>query len=334
MSALFYIGVTGHRDLGDEATAAFVAAQCKAILQKALAEHGEVVALSALAEGADTLFAEVALELGIPLEAVTPFKRYVEDFRGPARERYERLLAQARVEHRLPHAERSNEAYLAGMIWVVGHCDLLVAVWNGRLAAGKGGTGDAVDYARQVGRPYIHIHTVERTVAQSLFYGGGRKMDKFEEYKFFAQNTWDMVQQRGATTTTYLTTLSTAIFAISAFLTKDVELSDWWLVMAATPILAAGIILCCVWWALLERHRRLIGWRYDQLVEMEKQMADSHQMYLREWQTFYDPNRKLPEGQKIKRFEFTQVEKRMPQLFIVLYVIFWLGLIAAALGWR
>jgi hypothetical protein len=67
---------------------------------------------------------------------------------------------------------------------------------------------------------------------------------------------------------------------------------------------------------------------------MEKQMTDSYQMYLREWQTFYDPNRKLPEGQKIKRFEFTQVEKRMPQLFIVLYVIFWLGLIAAALGWR
>ena len=94
MSTPFRIGVTGHRDLGDEATAAFVAGQCKAILQKALAEHGEVVALSALAEGADTLFAEAALELGVPLEAVTPFEGYVEDFEGQARERYERLLAQ------------------------------------------------------------------------------------------------------------------------------------------------------------------------------------------------------------------------------------------------
>ncbi len=167
MSTPFRMGVTGHRDLGDEVTAAFVAAQCKTILQKVLAEHGEVVALSALAEGADTLFAEAALELGVPLETVTPFERYVEDFEGQARERYEQLLAQTRVEHRLPHAERSNEAYLAVGLWVVDHCDLLVAIWNGQPAAGKGGTGDVVDYARQVGRPYIHIHTVERTVTHS-----------------------------------------------------------------------------------------------------------------------------------------------------------------------
>ena len=158
-------------------------------------------------------------------------------------------------------------------------------------------------------------------------------VDKFEEYKFFAQNTWDMVQQRGATTTTYLTTLSTAIFAVSAFLVKDLEISDWWLVLAATPIFAVGVILCGVWWGIIERHRRLIGWRFDQLIEMERQMADSHQMYLREWQTFYDPKRKLLEEQKIKRFEFTRLEKWMPQLFIVLYVIVWLGLVtAAALG--
>ena len=125
------------------------------------------VALSALAEGADTLFAEAALELGVPLEAVTPFKRYIEDFEGQAQEHYQRLLAQAQVEHRLPHAERSDEAYLAGGLWVVDHCNLLVVVWNGQPAAGKGGTGDVVDYARQVVRPYIHIHTVERTVTYS-----------------------------------------------------------------------------------------------------------------------------------------------------------------------
>lgn len=167
MSTPFRVGVTGHRDLGDEATAGLVAGRCKAILQKALAEHSEVHTLSALAEGADTLFAEVALELGIPLEAITPFERYAEDFEGQARERYERLLAQARIEHRLPHAKRSDEAYLAGGLWVVDHCDLLVVVWNGQPAAGKGGTGDVVDYARRMGRPYIHIHTVKRTVTHS-----------------------------------------------------------------------------------------------------------------------------------------------------------------------
>jgi hypothetical protein len=332
MRTPFRIGVTGHRDLGDEVTAAFVARQCKAVLQKALTEHGEVVALSALAEGADTLFAEAALELGIPLEAVTPFEGYVEDFKGQARERYERLLAQTRVEHRLPHAERSDEAYLAGGLWVVNHCDFLVVIWNGQPAAGTGGTGDVVDYAQQVGRPYIHIHTVERTVTPS--FQGGQTMDKFKEYKFFAQNTWDLSSRRIATTSTYLT-VNTAIFAIIAFLVKDVKFSGWWLVLAATPIFAVGVILCGVWWEIIERHRRLIGWRFDQLMEMEEQITGSHRMYLREWKEFYGPNQKPLEGQKGKKFEFTQLEKRMPQLFMVLYIIFWLGLIiAAALGWR
>lgn len=157
-------------------------------------------------------------------------------------------------------------------------------------------------------------------------------MDKFEEYKFFAQNTWDMSNRRGATTSTYLT-VNTATFAIIAFLVKDVGFGGWWLVLAATPIFVVGGILCGVWWAMIERHRQLIGWRFDQLMAMEKQMADSHQMYLREWQTFYDPDRKLLEEQKIKRFEFTRLEKRMPELFMALYVIVWLGLIiAAALG--
>jgi hypothetical protein len=159
-------------------------------------------------------------------------------------------------------------------------------------------------------------------------------MDKFREYKFFAQNTWEMSNRREATTSTYLT-LNSAIFAIIAFLMKDVGFRGWRLVLVATPIFVVGAILCGMWWTLIERHRQLIAWRFDQLMEMEKQMDESHQMYFREWQEFYDPNRKLPEGQKSKRFEFIRMEKQMPLLFTTLYVIFWLGLvIAAALGWR
>ena len=71
--------------------------------------RGELRALSAIAEGADTLFAEAALELSIPLDIVRPFQDYAADFRKKvARERYEKLRAAARSEKKLHHHERSD----------------------------------------------------------------------------------------------------------------------------------------------------------------------------------------------------------------------------------
>jgi hypothetical protein len=82
-------------------------------------------AISALAEGADTLFAEAALQLGVPLEIVRPFDRYVDDFATrPSRSRYRGLVEAARRETRLPFAAASVHAYEAAMAWVVRACDL------------------------------------------------------------------------------------------------------------------------------------------------------------------------------------------------------------------
>jgi len=162
----YRIAVTGHRNLGDEPTVQFVTQAFHDILAQAQREYTEgVVALSGLAEGADTLFAEAALELGIPIEAVIAYQGFIEDFPpGPARERYQNLLAKCQFVHQLPYRERSDEAYLAAGHWLVDHCDLLVAAWNGESAAGKGGTGDVVLYALQKGRLIEHIHTIEHII--------------------------------------------------------------------------------------------------------------------------------------------------------------------------
>lgn len=37
--------------------------------------------------------------------------------------------------------------------WMVDHCDLLVALWDGS----SGGTGNCVRYARRVGRPTVNL---------------------------------------------------------------------------------------------------------------------------------------------------------------------------------
>lgn len=166
MAIPYRIGITGHRNLGDEAMVAFVAEQVAHILERAEAKYnGQLVALSALAEGADQLFAEAALTRGILLEVVIPFANYADDFSpGPTCAHYEWLLSCAKIVHHLPYTERSDEAYLAGGQWIVEHSDLLVAVWNGRPAAGKGGTGDVVRFAQRVARQCIYVNPLDYTV--------------------------------------------------------------------------------------------------------------------------------------------------------------------------
>ena len=162
---MFRIGIVGHRYLANSETIAFVAAQSLAVLRQAQKTHPEVVALSAIAEGADTLFAEAALTLAIPLEIVRPFADYASDFETHlARRRYETLRAAARCEEILTRKERSNAAYEAAMNWVVKRSDLLVVAWDGRPAEGAGGTGDAVKRATQLKRPWLHLDVTDLSV--------------------------------------------------------------------------------------------------------------------------------------------------------------------------
>ncbi len=149
----FVVGVTGHRDL--EGAEDDVASALRAALEAYQRTHGDrLVVLSAIAAGADSLFAEAAASLGIPLTAVLPFEGYEEDFAdGEERERFETLLAAATRRCTLPYEGRSTEAYAAVGRWIVDHSDHLVAVWDGKPARGLGGTGYVVAYARERGHP-------------------------------------------------------------------------------------------------------------------------------------------------------------------------------------
>jgi hypothetical protein len=153
------IGIVGHRAL-DRDTTAFVSAESAAVL-RAESSRGDVVAVSALAEGADTLFAEAALRLGVPLEIVRPFDSYADDFAtDPGRGRYFDLVEAARHETRLPFTTASVDAYETAMTWVVRACDLLVAAWDGSPPRGRGGTAEAIAYAERIGRRVVHLDVV------------------------------------------------------------------------------------------------------------------------------------------------------------------------------
>jgi hypothetical protein len=161
-AAILKVGVTGHRHLGGDPTALwFVFAECVRILERlrALAElqRTGVIAYSALAIGADQLFAQAAVGLGIPLVGVIPFAEYPADFEPAERDVFDALVGRCRHVHRLPIKRRSNKAYMEAGKWVVDECDYLVAVWNGQPAAGLGGTGDVVAYAERKRRTIFRI---------------------------------------------------------------------------------------------------------------------------------------------------------------------------------
>jgi hypothetical protein len=154
------IGIVGHRYFCDQSVVAFISQQCFGLLEQFKALDPALTTISAIAEGADTIFAEAALKLDLPLEIVLPFRDYVSDFpTEDARERYRRLRAAACTEKILPYATRSDEAYEAAMNWVIMQADLLIAVWDGLPSGGTGGTGYAVQQAIELNQPWIHLNT-------------------------------------------------------------------------------------------------------------------------------------------------------------------------------
>ena len=186
-----HIGVSGHQQIGDEAAIEFVSQQLHELLSKfqhLRGEHGQnIVAYSALAIGTDRLFVKTALGLGIPVEVVIPCSQYADIYdSAKIREEYHELLSRCQQVHELPFQECSEDAYLAAGHWIVDHSDLMILVWNGYPAGGKGGTADMASYARLVRCPFIHINPRLRMVKRYGSFGGSSRTPHSSAKREFA----------------------------------------------------------------------------------------------------------------------------------------------------
>ena len=157
------IGIVGHRFFNDPSILKFVSDECDQVLAVLESQAEHLTVLSALAEGADTIFAQAAVARGMQLHIVRPFDSYRNDFiTEVANSNYERLCRAAARETFLTYHSRSVEAYRDAMLWVVNNSDILVAVWNGQASLGIGGTADAVNYAKAGHKNWIHINVIDR----------------------------------------------------------------------------------------------------------------------------------------------------------------------------
>lgn len=157
------VGFTGHRQLEDEPAIERV---MREVLTSLRSEAGvEWLALSSIAAGSDMLFARTTLALGMGWEAVLPFPppEFRQDFDPATWQDVEALLRQAEHVRVIGDRPQREDAYLDCGMETVNHCDVLLAVWDGEPARGRGGTAEIVAYAREMGQPVIIINA--RTLA-------------------------------------------------------------------------------------------------------------------------------------------------------------------------
>lgn len=114
-----------------------------------------------LASGADQIAAKHARSSGYRVHAVLPFEpdEYRKDFaEGRELHRFERALAAADDIIALPGQRSDLEAaYVLVGESLVQQADVIVAIWDGQAARGRGGTAEVVRLALRNSVPVIHV---------------------------------------------------------------------------------------------------------------------------------------------------------------------------------
>lgn len=185
------VGITGHRpNRLPESIRGTVARRLRDILERLRAgleaeqadlpgcfsdEAPLLRVVSPLAEGADTLAAEAALATGCELDICLPFHRddYARDFEtAAARDHFHALLGRGCEVIELAGSRRSEAAaYESVGRLTLTVSDVMIAVWDGAPANGRGGTAEIIGEAVERGIPVIHV-ALDESVEPCIIWTG------------------------------------------------------------------------------------------------------------------------------------------------------------------
>ena len=165
MSA-YTIGVTGHRKLPKDRIPG-ITQSVREFFTEVKKEHEEVAVLSPLAEGADSLCAKLALNSGLRLIAPLPMslEEYRVDFSKKAAKELDALIAGAHevfsvsTQEPVPENPTRGFFYRQSGLYVVNHCDILLAIWDGLETDTSDGAGtwETVKAAQETGKLIRHL---------------------------------------------------------------------------------------------------------------------------------------------------------------------------------
>lgn len=176
------IGVTGHRSRVTDEVVTAVREQLRRIvlqLPVSAATPVRLAVVSALAEGADRVVVRevltaAAADWGHParLEAVLPMatEEYAraQGLSNVSRAELDQLLLAATVAEVGQKRASDEISYEQAGRRLVGRCDVLLALWNGRETGGRGSTAETLLYAASRGKQCIWISTEAAGVKDNL----------------------------------------------------------------------------------------------------------------------------------------------------------------------
>jgi len=152
------------------------------------------------------------------------------------------------------------------------------------------------------------------------------EFNKFEEYKLFVEDAARFSERRQTISNIYVAVNSILLAAIG-LLIKDLGANDAWVLLLPLPLIVAGIAVSWWWYQLIDKYKKLVGLRIDTLRKMEEQpeMAGSVKMYHVEDKLYpRDAEGKMIPG---KALNFSDLEVRLPSLFLVLYSLLGVSLL-------
>ena len=162
------IGVTGHRDIvpGEIETIATRVREFFSSLKSRFPVL-DLELITPLAEGSDRLVTRVADEMGIPYTALLPMPadEYRNDFSGESSKReFDEMLRGAervitlpgRIDGDVQSVEGRNWHYAQLGVFLSNHCQILLALWDGKESRQVGGTAHVVRYHLTAVMPGFH----------------------------------------------------------------------------------------------------------------------------------------------------------------------------------
>lgn len=175
------IGVTGHRFLAETDKLTQSVDRALAVIEGQF--DPPYILFSSLAEGADRLvpYRAFARWEGARLVVTLPLdiEDYLQDFKTlSSKADFVNLMEQADKILQPPEKTTREKAYLAAGLRVLDLCEVLIAIWNGSKAQGKGGTAGIVAKARKEKKPLIWIHAGNRILGTTTPISLGEEQGK------------------------------------------------------------------------------------------------------------------------------------------------------------
>jgi hypothetical protein len=150
--------------------------------------------------------------------------------------------------------------------------------------------------------------------------------NKFDEYSLFIEDTARFSDRRQTVSNTYVAANSLLMVAIGLII-KDLGVTGIWMLLLPIPLIISGIIISLRWYELIRNYKKLIRLRMDVLREMENKMSGIERMYHREDMLY--PRDKSGNIISSRGINFSDIEVALPQIFILMYCLFGLGIMVA-----